>query len=150
MALPESVHLGIMAVSAPFRERPVGDRLAIGVAPKEVPNLDCFSTEPSLPGVSTDIPLAQTTYCLEKGNHFLRYISHPNSIKIGFNAIQLFAGKYIARDIQVVMPNGDQVRVKVETLEVATDLHSIDQKLHLLLHRTSLSTAPMCLISRAN
>jgi TonB family protein len=117
----QSVALGIRSALTPFRERPEGDRLSLEKAPEDNPNLDCVGTEPDLAGVDADTHLALTTYCMAKGNHFLRLVSRPNAIQIAFNDIQPFGRKYVARTIEVALKGRAMLRLHIESIEPLTD-----------------------------
>jgi TonB family protein len=115
--LPQLADLAIRSALTPFFEKPSGDRLSVEVVPRRGENFDCVGTEPNLAGVSQDVRIAVTTYCMAKGNHLLRLISRPNGIEIAFNDIQPFENKFVARTVVVAQKGGGVLRMHIDRLE---------------------------------
>lgn len=101
-------------------------RLSAQAAPEEFPSLDCVGTEPILPEVPPDVPLAITTYCMEKGNHILRLVQEPNGLRISYNNVRPFGKKFVARDIEIVWNGQSRFRIHVDALDVPTDFSALD------------------------
>ncbi|MEK6397698.1 MAG: energy transducer TonB [Terriglobus sp.] len=101
-------------------------RLTQQPAPDEFASLDCVGTEPLLPGVSPDVPLALTTYCMEKGNHILRLVQQPNGVRISYNTVRPFGKKFVARDIEIAWNGKPRFRIHVDALDVPTDFAVLD------------------------
>jgi TonB family protein len=91
-----------------------------------IKHLDCIGTEPELPGVAADVKLAETTYCLDIGNHLLRFLDLPGEASIQFNDISPFADKFIARTIEVFVHSQLAGRIHIEKLEPVTDFTALD------------------------
>jgi Gram-negative bacterial TonB protein C-terminal len=105
----------------------VRNRLTFVPSANAQDSLDCIDTEPDLPGVADDIPIATTTFCLSKGSHLLRRIVYPNGREIVFNDVQPFGQKFIARSITVAINNIVRINIHVNLLEPATDTSSISE-----------------------
>ena len=88
--------------------------------------MDCIGTEPNLPGVSPDTRLAMTTYCMSKGSHLLRLIQLPDNLDIGFEDIQQFGKKYVARTIRISQKGKLNLLLHVDALEEASDFSELD------------------------
>lgn len=89
--------------------------------------LECIGTEPDLTGVADDVRLAQTTYCMEKGNHILHAVLQPNAKEIVFNDVEPFGGKFIARSISVAIRGIVRAKLHVDVLETASDFHALNE-----------------------
>ena len=105
---------------------PTTTRLSDAAPSKNNPSLECIGTEPDIPGASDDTRFALTTYCLNKGNHLLRFISLPNLQEISFNDLQPLGSKFIARTITVALNGRVAVKIHVDVLEAASDFHELD------------------------
>jgi hypothetical protein len=101
-------------------------RLSAQAAPEEFPSLDCVGTEPILPEVAADVPLAITSYCMEKGNHILRLVQEPNGVRISYNNLRPFGKKFVARDIEIAWNGYPRFRIHIDALDVPTDFSAID------------------------
>jgi TonB family protein len=88
--------------------------------------LECIRAEPDLPGVSPDLRIAKTSYCMEKGNHLLRVLSFPNGITVGLNDVEPFGKKYIARSMEVASGERVLLRLHVDSLLAASDFSSLE------------------------
>lgn len=118
---------GIDAVLQPFLLRSnTSNRLSYEAPRNEDAALECIGTEPDIPGVADDTRLALTTYCLNKGNHLLRLIYRPNKISIGFNDVEPFGKKYIARSIEVALDGKVLLKLHIDVLEAASDFSSLN------------------------
>jgi TonB family protein len=95
-----------------------------GIAAKN-PTLDCVGAEPDLPGVAPQFKLAQTTYCMTRGNHLLRIIERPDWI-VALNDVKPFDNKYIARSIELSRHGAVYLRLHVEELSAASDFKVLD------------------------
>jgi len=112
---------------APFYRRSnLADELSLESAPKSNPDLDCIGSQPKLPGVASGTQLALTTYCLQRGNHLLRLMLLPHSEEIGFNDLQAFGAKFVARTIQIAIHGKIRLKLHVDLLETATDFTVLD------------------------
>ena len=108
---------------------PTTTRLSDAAPSKNNPSLECIETEPDIPGASgasDDTRFALTTYCLNKGNHLLRFISLPYFQEISFNDLQPLGNKFIARTIIVALNGRVLVKIHVDVLEAASDFHELD------------------------
>jgi hypothetical protein len=105
----------------------VKDRLTYAPQANAQDLLECIDTEPDLPGVDRDLPIATTTFCLSKGNHLLRRIAYPNGKEVVFNDVQPFGQKFIARSISVAINHKVCLNIHVNLLEAATDFSSITE-----------------------
>lgn len=124
--LLESISLGMNSVLAPFYARPAtSQRLSYEVPPKTHEGLECIGTEPDLPGISNDVRLAMTTYCMERGNHLIRLVSRPNSKEITFNNVEPFGKKFIARSVQVGIMGRVVLQLHVNVLEAADNFDAL-------------------------
>jgi hypothetical protein len=101
-------------------------RLSAQAPPEEFAALDCVGTEPVLPEVSADVPLALTTYCMEKGNHILRLVQKPNGVRISYNTVRPFGKKFVARDVEIAQNGRPRFRIHVDALDTPTDFGSLD------------------------
>lgn len=102
-------------------------RLSAQAAPEQFPSLDCVGTEPILPEVAPDLPLAITSYCMEKGNHILRLVQEPNGVRISYNNVRPFGKKFVARDIEIAWSGNPRFRIHIDALDVPTDFSAIDE-----------------------
>jgi TonB family protein len=118
---------GLDEALKPFMQLPTGDRLNVEGAQHGVANLDCIGTEPEIPGVDPNLPIAETTFCLAKGNHLLHLISRPNGITIAFSDIPNFEKKYIARSLEVARQAVPIFRLQIDSLAAATEFSAIDE-----------------------
>lgn len=126
-AIPESIALAEMAALTPFLDlHPATDKLHLEAEQNGTVPLDCIATEPTLPGVSADAELAQTTYCLAQGNHSLRMIRRPNNWSIAFNDIEGFQDEYIARSIDIARGGKLLIHLHVDSLTYADDFSSLN------------------------
>jgi TonB family protein len=115
------------AVLTPFIESHFAtDRLSEENEQNGSVKLDCIATEPELPGVSADAKVAQTTYCLAKGNHLLRLINRPNNWTIAFNDIKSFENEYIARSIEIARQGKTSLRLHVDSLTKAEQFSALN------------------------
>ncbi len=89
--------------------------------------LDCLGTEPQLPNVTSDTPIAVTTYCMEKGNHILRLVDAPNGLQIAYRDVQPFGKKFVARTVDFIVFRKLRMRVRLDALEAATDFSALEQ-----------------------
>ena len=106
--ISSSIGLAINAVSTPFLELPAAISRVSHEVNKENASLDCVGTEPKFEGVSEEMRLALTAFCMARGNHLIRLIVRPNDLAIAFNDIQPFGKKYIARSIEVTGRQADR------------------------------------------
>ena len=121
-------------------------RVTMQPAPAGNNGLDCFGTEPELPNVPPQTPIAITTYCMEKGNHILRLVEAPNGLQIAYRDVQPFGKKFIARTIDFVLAGRLWMRVHVDSLETATEFLALeeappDEAQRLNFHRADSPTA---------
>jgi TonB family protein len=88
--------------------------------------LDCIASEPRLPGIADDAKVAQTTYCLEPGNHMLRLVKRPNDWAIAFNDEESFENKYIPRTIDVSNRGKALARLHIDSLARSEDFSALN------------------------
>lgn len=125
----ESTMRGYDAALRPLYLRAtIGDKLTYEAPPMGNPALalDCVGTEPDLPGVPPETQLAMTTYCMSKGSHLLRLIQLPDNLDIGFEDIQQFGRKYVARTIRISQHGKLTYVFHVDALEEASDFSELD------------------------
>ena len=125
----ESTMRGFDAVRRPLYLRAaIGDKLTYEAPPMGNASLglDCVGTEPDLPGVPPETRLAMTTYCMSKGSHLLRLIQLPDNLDIGFEDIQQFGKKYVARTIRISQKGKVSLLLHVDALEEASDFSELD------------------------
>jgi len=145
-SIPASVAVGIDSLLRPFNYPPPStqrletakDRLAA-----VNPNYECIGAEPDLPNVAPEVKLAQTTYCLARGNHLLHLIERPDW-GIAFNDVQPFEKKYVARTIELFRHGAVYLRLHVDALTVASDFTVLDMSRpetaqRIPFHRADLS-----------
>lgn len=115
----------IEAVVMPFYPLPEGDRLSVEGQQHGSKDLDCIGTEPTVPGVSPTSALAETTFCMSRGNHLLRMVAEPNHVTISYGDTQEFQGKHIARSVEVYTSTRLWARLHVDSLTPATDFSAL-------------------------
>jgi hypothetical protein len=121
------ISLAVNAVLNPYLESHLEtDRLSEQSEENGSLKLDCIAREPALPGVSEGAKLAQTSYCLAKGNHLLRLMHRPNDWTIAFNDIKSFENKYIARSIEVIHDGKTLLRLHVDSLTKTEEFSVLD------------------------
>ncbi len=123
---PAALLLGRKVLLRPFLEFPeTSNRLTYVRRQNGAVELECVATEPELPNVAPDLPLAQTTFCLAPGSHLLRLIDRPNNYQISFNEITNFGDKHIPRMIEVSRGETIVARIRVDSLTTPDDLTAL-------------------------
>jgi len=125
------IMLAVNGALKPFWDMPTGDRLFIEAPPNGDPTLDCIGTEPDIPGVSADVRIAETTFCMSKGSHLLRLILRPSGFSIRLNDTQRLGDKkYIPRSIEIPGSGGSGppwITLHIDSLVAADDLSMLDE-----------------------
>jgi hypothetical protein len=116
----------IDAVTRPFYSLPTGDLLTVEGQQHGSKDLDCVGTEPTLPGVSPTLLIAETTFCMARGNHLLHLIAYPKRMTITFSDIQPFQNKYIPRLVEIYLNATLVERLHVDSLTTADDFAVLD------------------------
>jgi hypothetical protein len=97
---------------------------------------NCIGAQPELPGVPPNIPIAETTYCLD--SHDLTLIGqHDDSSggNVDRYDVAPFGDKLIARTIEFNESLGKTVRVRIVTLESASDFSALNAPVPPDAHR---------------
>lgn len=117
-----------LAVLQPFfLYQRMDQRLSTQPAANGNTGLDCVGTEPVLPEIPADLPIAITTYCMERGNHILRFVEARKGLEIVYKDIQPFGNKFVARTIDFAVNGRVMIRLHVNTLESASEFAAIEQ-----------------------
>ncbi len=125
--ISSSIGLAINAVSTPFLELPAAISRVSHEVNKENASLDCVGTEPKFEGVSEEMRLALTAFCMARGNHLIRLIVRPNrSCRLRSMTFNRSGKKYIARSIEVTQAGRPIVRMHIDALTAADDFSALN------------------------